>query len=362
MLACVEGVATGDSDRLTLPESGDSNVEFQQGTDQPEAAPSDVLQVFVGRAGLCCEGRSAMAGRYRVDGRRVIFDPAFRLVEGQTYTVVTRGRNTDGRLTSTLSEFSVQPAAEPVVPRVVAIYPGGGALPENILRFYIHFSTPMEAHLSDRFVALVDSEGEIDDAAFMTFKQELWSEDRRRLTVLLDPGRIKRGVAQNLSLGPALEEGRKYSIVVKKDWPSASGVATSTSFEQSFQVTPALRSRPGTNRWELSQVRRKTHDVLSITFDRPFDRALASRLINVFDPNGVRIEGVVSIGADGKSLQFVPSEVWSTDEIEIVVDSRLEDVAGNNFQELLDHKLGERPGTHEPEIITLRLGPPPGKT
>lgn len=48
----------------------------------------------------------------------------------------------------------------------------------------------------------------------MRLKKELWNEDRARLTVLIDPGRIKRNVATNEALGRALLASRDYMLFV----------------------------------------------------------------------------------------------------------------------------------------------------
>lgn len=70
---------------------------------------------------------------------------------------------------------------------------------------------------------LRDASGNADDAAFMRFTQALWNKDGTRLTVPIDPGRIKRHVATNVELGPALLEGQNYTLEIEPGWPSADG-------------------------------------------------------------------------------------------------------------------------------------------
>src|SRR5262249_59701931 len=50
--------------------------------------------------------------------------------------------------------------------------------------------------------------------AFLMLNEELWSPDGRRLTVLMEPGRIKRGMASDLMHEPALVPGRSYRLEV----------------------------------------------------------------------------------------------------------------------------------------------------
>ena len=44
-----------------------------------------------------------------------------------------------------------------------------------------------------------------------------------RLTLLLDPGRIKRGVRPLEEIGGALQVGRTYTLVIDDAWPDAKG-------------------------------------------------------------------------------------------------------------------------------------------
>ncbi len=294
------------------------------------SASTDEFRVYVGTPDECCAGRSPLAGRYEHQGQGVRFTPAFDFVEGQTYTVLS-----DGVLTAfTLGK------ADLTAPEVVAIYPSGDAIPENTLRFYIHFSAPMQPHLAADKIKLINANGVEDTAAFMTFKQELWNADRTRLTLLMDPGRIKRGVAQNRELGPALEEGRSYSLVVDSGWPSVTGVEKTMRFEKAFQVSAPLRTLPNPEQWDVSSPGMITREPLVITFDRPFDQLGLATAITLLDSDGRIIDGQVQIERNQTQWRFEPRNPWTGGHIEVVVDAQLEDVAGNNFRDLLDHALG----------------------
>src|SRR3954453_21588610 len=96
----------------------------------------------------------------------------------------------------------------------IRISPQANVLPANILRFYIHFPKSAEAHFDrDHLWLLNEEEQEVRDP-FIVLSQELWSVDGRRLTVLMEPGRIKRGLGTDASHEPALVVGRTYSLVV----------------------------------------------------------------------------------------------------------------------------------------------------
>ena len=266
--------ALANESGLTLPSQANSNIELTLQNELVGINPAEILQVFVGEQEVCCDGKSPIAGRYSVTNSMVTFDPAFDFVTGQRYTVAIRTDDGSNALTPELKEFTLQSASETIKPEVLMVYPSAATLPENTLRFYIDFSTPMTPHMSAKFIKLVDKNGTPDTAAFMMFKQELWSQDRRRLTLLMDPGRIKRGVAQNLTLGPALLEGSYYSIVVEAGWPSAGGVQEMSRFEKPFSVSQALRTLPDPNAWTIEPPSILSRDPILIKFDRPFDHQL----------------------------------------------------------------------------------------
>ncbi len=341
--------ALANEGRLILPAQANGNVELELGENARLGHPSDILQMFVGTIDACCTDKTPMAGSYRVDRQRVIFDPVFDLVIGQNYTVLTHG------IDRQLTEFAIDPMGPATPTQVVAIYPSGAEIPENTLRFYIHFSEPMQPHMSTKFIKLVKANGAIDDAAFMMFKQELWNKDRTRLTLLLDPGRIKRGVATNLDLGPALLANNKYSIVVKGGWPNARDGHKAAQFEHPFSVSPALRILPDTELWQFLRPAVSTRDPLVISFDRPFDHQLAQSAITVLDADGNVVAGTVSVENHEKNWRFTPDAPWQTMAIRIVVDARFEDVAGNNFRELLDHSAETKVADIDQKTVHLNL-------
>lgn len=348
---------------LVLPSKGKSVIEYEIRSEQADVNPSDVFLVFVGKRDECCEGRSPIAGRYSMAGRTITFVPTFDFIEGQSYTVKVRRNNAPDDKTNDaanndahlINDFTIERSVEKVAPEIVAIFPSGKVIPENTLRFYIHFSTPMKPHVSHDYIKLVDAAGKSDTAAFMAFKQELWSEDRKRLTLLMDPGRIKRGVAQNLTLGPALREGSSYSIVVDEGWPTANGADSLPGHESAFTVSKALRTLPDPAQWKIALPGKRTGDPLVIEFERPYDHELLLRGISVRDGDGKPVLGEVTVENHEHTWRFDPDDKWAHSQIQIAINTQLEDVAGNNFIELLDHAVGTASSKANRKLITLDL-------
>ncbi|MEL7026137.1 MAG: Ig-like domain-containing protein [Pseudomonadota bacterium] len=334
--ACITGLlashAAAEGDHLTIPQNTSSNVVLTMDEGLNGPSPEDTLRVFVGPKDQCCAGKTPMSGTYSVTGNSVTFDPAFEFLEGQAYTIQTA----DGAL----HQFKIASANQATAPSVLAIYPSGSAIPENTLRFYIQFSAPMMPHQAEQFIELVSANGEADREAFMSFKQELWSADRTRLTLLMDPGRIKRGVAQNTRLGPALVETQSYAIVVRDGWPGATGGDVALGFEHAFHVDAALRSIPSPDAWDITPPAAGSREPISITFDRPFDRFQTLESLRLEDADGAVILGEAWLENNETVWRFAPLEPWEEGDLNLLIDARLEDVAGNNFRDTLDHSVG----------------------
>src|SRR5690606_15877630 len=124
----------------------------------------------------------------------------------------------------------------PATTRVEGVDPPGGTVPRNLLRLYLRFSAPMAEGGAARHVRLVRAAtGEaLDDALLLP--PELWDPARRRLTVLLDPARIKRGLAPHREAGYPLREGEPVDLVVDAELLDAGGRPLREGFTAAYEV------------------------------------------------------------------------------------------------------------------------------
>ena len=326
-----------------------------QNTDDPVALalperfvgdPVEVLQVFVGSVEGCCDDRIPVAGSYALKDNLLSFTPAFGFDAGAAYVASVQGAQSND-----LTPFSIAADIGAVPAAVTQIYPSADVLPENVLRFYVHFSVPMMPGVAFDYIKMRDASGAADEAAFMRFKQELWNEDRTRLTVLIDPGRIKREVATNVELGPALLAGQRYTLTVEGGWSAADGTSALSTFTKTFQVSKALRRRPDTGFWTANTPCAGTRETLTIFLDRPFDRHLLAQALRVKTGTNDEIEGEILVQGAEHEWSFTPFEPWPAENLHLLANPTLEDVAGNNFRDLLDHVAG----VHEGEMATSEL-------
>jgi hypothetical protein len=121
------------------------------------------------------------------------------------------------------------------------VFPTADVLPENLLKFYVQFSAPMSEGAGLTHVRLLDAAGREVAAPFLSIAQELWDRSMTRLTVLIDPGRIKRDVRPNLEVGPVFEAGQSYTLAVDAAWRDAAGKPLKEAFRKNFRAGPADR-------------------------------------------------------------------------------------------------------------------------
>jgi hypothetical protein len=213
----------------------------------------------------------------------------------------------------------------------IRIFPQAKVLPANTLRFYIHFPRPGEAHFDRDQLWLLDEYEQVVPDPFLILSQELWSVDGRRLTVLMEPGRIKRGLGAGPSHEPALVVGRTYSLVV---------TALGQTARHTFRVSDPVLEAIDETSWRLVSPAVGSRDPAVVHFDRVMDAVLCEDEIAVLTAAGEVVRTRVSLVPEGTAAQLIPSHPWKAGEHRLVVSERLEDVCGNRLGEALDHDLG----------------------
>jgi hypothetical protein len=233
-----------------------------------------------------------------------------------------------GEMEAIEAEFDV-PKAAPVRPstRVVHVYPSTDVLPANALKFYVYFSAPMTRGGSWTHLLLLSDGETVVRAPFLELDQELWDPENRRFTILIDPGRIKRGLASLDEAGPVLEAGHTYTLVVSADWLDGRGAPLAAEYRKTFRVTEADRTPPDPATWRVTAPRAGGRDPLAIRFPKPLDYALLQHEIEIVP----RVAGSVAIGADEMEWRFTPEHAWAHGEYRIVIRTDLEDLAGNHI-------------------------------
>jgi hypothetical protein len=299
-------------------------------------APEDWRRILAVRVATgAAREAPPMLGAYSVSGGALVFTPRFDLKPGLRYEATFDASQLPGATEGSTDRFTVEiqlPGGEPPAPetRIEAIHPSGDELPENLLRFYIQFSAPMRQGESYRFVHIVAIGGDEVELPFLELAEELWDPRGQRLTLLLDPGRIKRGLVPHEEVGLALRAGTRYALVVDRTWRDARGAPLVEGLRKEFLALAPDRSSPIPAEWQVGAPEAGTREPLVLRFPGPLDHALLHRLVWVEDESGEPVRGAVETRDHETRWLFVPERQWRDGSHSVRVDPALEDLAGNS--------------------------------
>jgi len=281
-----------------------------------------------------------MAGTFDVEGDAVRFLPSYPFLAGTTYVWTFReALPADAPANLRIRRPRAVVAAST---SVTAIYPSAVEVPFNLLRFYVHFSAPMSEGMAAKAVELQDTlSGAVLPNAIFAVEPELWDRARRRLTVLLDPGRIKRGLVPNAEAGYAIRPGQLVSLVIDRTFRDAAGVPLRETARRDFVIGAALRRRVDPAGWSYRWPPAGSSRPIIIDFDRPLDHALAQRCLSVRDSSDFPLAGDVVVAAGERQWQFTPDGPWAPGLYTLTMQSQLEDVAGNSMIRVFDRDLDQ---------------------
>ncbi len=304
------------------------NEALQSGTIQAATC----LQVYIGVQSLAeAQQKRSILGTYTYSASEIRFRPLLPFRENIPYLAVFQDR--------VLLPFRLQPPVDRLSPQLLGLYPGTDTVPANLLKIYLHFSEPMqEGQVYDR-VYLLDAGGNRISEPFVRLQPELWDETRCRVTLWLDPGRVKRALMSRERFGAVLAPGQQIRIRVDSAWKSAAGYPLNQHTQQQVYISSADRERPLIQNWHLTLPAAGTKEALEIVFWEPMDQALAMRSIEVLNAEHEQVAGTVSLVAGENSWQLIPHDFWQVGTYQIRVASILEDLAGNNLNRLFDRDL-----------------------
>ncbi len=181
---------TSKSGESTIVVSGCSDEALALFGKQSADQLKDYLQVFV-KAALAQGDVPPVLGSIEIKEKSLVFEPRFPLQAGIEYQVRVRESLQAEWFSQSLiiAKKKQKPSTT-----VAQVYPTASTLPQNLLKFYIYFSAPMSQGEAYEHIELLGSDGKPVRLPFLEIAEELWDRDGQRLTLLLDPGRVKRGL------------------------------------------------------------------------------------------------------------------------------------------------------------------------
>ncbi|MFH6603905.1 hypothetical protein ACEZ3G_10490 [Maribacter algicola] len=298
------------------------------------------LRVFVGE-----ESQTSVIGVIVGDKGKHHFAPVVPFTEGLTYTF--RKNNTEVMASFTIPKRENTGGAE-----LIAIHPKVDTVPENLLKMYFEFAQPMqEVQNALDFISVVNETDGIEIKPFLRLESELWNKERTVLTLWLDPGRIKTDLIPNKEKGLPLTAGKRYTMAIDSSWKSIQGTPLLKKYTKKFYVGPRDDTMPKTKEWQLCMQIEDSVKILLMDFGEPMDAFLAKETIRVYNTGDRQIQGKFNLLENESVLRFVPDEEWSTPKIEVRIESRLEDLAGNNLNRLFDTEVKKDPNQRTPKAV-----------
>lgn len=282
-----------------------------------------------------------LAGQARVEGKRIVFRPRFPLLAGSYRAEVRQ----DNNALPIKLRTKVDASETKQTTMVESVFPSAAEIPENTLKFYVHFSAPMRKGDIYKYVRLREVDGKDIELPFLEIEQEFWSRDSKRLTLLLDPGRIKRGLKPRKEMGPIFEAGKSYELVVSGNWPDSKGVKFNcgVDFVKRFKVGEDDHQQPAISNWTIVAPKAGSKGPLEVVFPEPLDRAMLERCIKVFRTNSAdRVEGAISVAKEETVWKLTPKNNWTAGDYWLEVDSTLEDLCGNSIGRQFDVDVFEK--------------------
>jgi hypothetical protein len=272
------------------------------------------------------------------DPPSLLFEPRFSLQDGIRY----RARIQLNGVTVRAELFHAAETRHPTTV-VEQVFPTGTRLPENLLKFYIHFSNPMAMRDAYAHVHLRDEHGRELIQPFLEINEELWDRQGKRLTLLLDPGRIKRGLVPNVENGSILHTGGRYELTIDATLQDSQGQPLVRSYRKEFTAIDSDHRQPHIDEWKLETPKVGSREPLRIRFGESLEHALVSRGIHLKFSGGI-IDGQFSFEHHESEGCFIPADAWKAGEYELQVNSYVEDLAGNSLRKPFEIEItdGER--------------------
>jgi hypothetical protein len=295
------------------------------------------------------EGGISISGTYDVFETAVSFTPRFPFASGvlykttffteqlsNNYNEVYLPKMTSETLTLEFSDRKVDNSPS----KVTAVFPSANVLPENLLKFHIRFSNAMTVGEIYKRVKILDHANQEVEKVFLIIDQEFWDEEMKVATLLLDPGRIKRGLKANLEMNAPLKQGETYTLVIDKNWKDINGKYLETDFQKTFRCTDADRISPSVDKWKVIAPK-TTSDHLVVQTMEPINLISLSNGFMIKDSRDQRVEGEVDFLKGETGFSFAPKNGWNNGHYFLHINPLIEDLAGNNLNRVFDKDLNE---------------------
>lgn len=287
--------------------------------------------------------RYHILGNMHIEGAKAVFTPVVPFERGRTYEAFSGAQS--------IAVFTIPPDTALRTPVLTGSFPSCDTVPSNLLKIYLQFSEPMMEGRSSQFVQLFNNDtGDTVTNAFLDLQPELWNDDRTVLTLWLDPGRIKRDLIPNKKLGVVMNDNHTYRLHVAKGWRSQKGVALNSDYTRMFVTTSRDVTKPDPKNWSLTVY----DDAVFLNTKETLDWSLLNSTISIWlDEEEIEAK---TISKDcERRVTIIPAKPLKHGAYILMIETRLEDPAGNNFNRLFESDVTNEPGIFAPDVPPLKV-------
>jgi hypothetical protein len=309
---------------------GEKAIGIQIPEDLLQGLPKDSALLFLSVQLLQASDTTSILGSFSNE-QEIEFKPVIPFTRGMHYGVFYQSKK--------IGWFKISDASAIDTPAILAIFPSKDTLPENLLKVYLQFSHSMREGQSEKYIRLIKNGKDTLTDVFLFLQPELWNANRTVLTLWLNPGRIKKDLQPNLKLGSPLNEKTDYQLFVSKEWTDNQGRFLQKNFMHLFYVSKRDSLSPIAENWQLKLPKPSTKTALEISLLEPLDHFLLLECLHIKNKAGKVVEGIFTTADNDRKINFLPKEAWIETDYILEIESRIEDLAGNNLNRVFDRDL-----------------------
>jgi hypothetical protein len=119
--------------------------------------------------------------------------------------------------------------------------------------------------------------------------------------------------------------------VIDRGWSDARGGPWKETYRKAFRAVAAVEQTPDPKAWKVEAPPAAGIEPLRVRFPAPLDHALLQCLRWVADAQGRKVAGTVAVSDEETRWRLTPERPWRAGSYHFVVDTALEDLAGNSI-------------------------------
>ncbi len=167
-----------------------------------------------------------------------------------------------------------------------------------------------------------------------------------RLTLLLDPARVKRGLVPREQHGAIFYVGKKYRLTIRSEWLDANAFPLEAVATKEFQIIEPDFEQPNPEKWTIrvsavderqdaplprTESSSQLPPIVQVLFPEPLDHALLLRSLSIRDSRGEMIPGESKIVNHERGWIFTPTSKLQAGGYILKINPLLEDLSGNSI-------------------------------